>query len=148
MSSNLTRLRLRIDGPDQLILPPSDAMSRPSTSSSDRPPLKRARRSSSPSAMSHHNSNGGLPSSSELPALSLSILNVEPLDEFIREVADFIHHMISQRPKDLEGSVEVEAKVGLLVDKHTGMRLQLPVLTETSELRLELRVGVGMGVLV
>lgn len=63
--------------------------------------------------------------------LSLSILGVEPLDEFIREIADFIHHMIHIRP-DLQGQVEVEAKVGVLKDKHTGQRLQLPVLVETS----------------
>lgn len=65
------------------------------------------------------------------PPLSLSILGVEPLDEFIREVADFIHHMIMTRP-NREGTVEVEAKVGVLREKGSGQRLGFPVLVETS----------------
>ncbi|KAJ3867706.1 MAG: CYTH-like domain-containing protein [Lentinula lateritia] len=66
---------------------------------------------------------------SSLPPLSLSILGVEPLDEFIKEIADFIHHMIISRP-DLPGNVEVEAKIGLLRERGGG-RLSLPVLVET-----------------
>lgn len=68
-----------------------------------------------------------------MPPLSLSILGVEPLDEFIKEVADFVHHMISTKPEHLGGTVEVEAKVGLLKDPQTGQRLDLPVLVESSE---------------
>ncbi|KAI9512390.1 mRNA triphosphatase CET1 [Russula earlei] len=84
------------------------------------PPLDRAR------------TNGrNASSSSVLPPLSLSILGVEPLDEFIREVADFIHHSITTRPSDLHGEIEVEAKIGVLRDRVTGNRLQLPVLVET-----------------
>jgi len=67
-----------------------------------------------------------------LPPLSLSILGVEPLDEFIREVADFVHHLITTRPADLKGDIEVEAKIGVLRERGTGNRLQLPVLVETS----------------
>jgi polynucleotide 5'-triphosphatase len=74
-----------------------------------------------------------------LPPLSLSILGVEPLDEFIREVADFVHHTIMTRPEHLGGTVEVEAKIGVLKDKQSGMRLQLPVLVETSEYYPQLR---------
>ena len=66
-----------------------------------------------------------------LPPLSLSILGLEPLDEFIKEIADFIHHMITTRP-DMAGNVEVEAKIGILRDKATGQRLALPVLVESS----------------
>jgi polynucleotide 5'-triphosphatase len=66
-----------------------------------------------------------------LPPLSISILGVEPVDEFIKEVADFVHHMIINRP-DVNGHVEVEAKVGVLKDKMSGQRLLLPVLVETS----------------
>ncbi|KAJ3764358.1 CYTH-like domain-containing protein [Lentinula raphanica] len=66
---------------------------------------------------------------SPLPPLSLSILGVEPLDEFIKEIADFIHHMITTKP-DLPGNVEVEAKIGLLRER-SGSRLFLPVLVET-----------------
>lgn len=66
-----------------------------------------------------------------LPPLSLSILGVEPLDEFIKEIADFIHHMITSRP-DLPGLVEVEAKIGLLRERGGGGRVLLPILVETS----------------
>jgi polynucleotide 5'-triphosphatase len=67
-----------------------------------------------------------------LPPLSLSILGVEPLDEFIKEIADFIHHMIMTRPQDLQGKVEVEAKIGVLKERGGSNRLFLPVLVETS----------------
>jgi polynucleotide 5'-triphosphatase len=65
-----------------------------------------------------------------LPPLSLSILGVEPLDEFIKEVADFVHHMINTRP-DISGLIELEAKIGVLKDL-SGQRLALPILVETS----------------
>ena len=94
-----------------------------------RPP-KRARHS----PISDHARTNGRPatSSTALPPLSLSILGVEPLDEFIREVADFVHHLIATRPPDLQGEIEVEAKIGVLRDRGTGNRLQLPILVETS----------------
>jgi len=94
---------------------------------SSRPP-KRARTSPRSNG---HSSQSTSPPSPHLPPLSLSILGVEPLDEFIREVADFVHHMIVTRPPNQQGLVEVEAKVGVLKDKATGQRLQLPVLVET-----------------
>lgn len=73
---------------------------------------------------------------SSLPPLSLSILGVEPIDEFIREIADFIHHMIVTRPDaGADAKVEVEAKIGVLRDRMGGQRLQLPVLVETSTCR-------------
>ncbi|KAI0251983.1 CYTH-like domain-containing protein [Lactifluus subvellereus] len=91
-------------------------------------PSKRARCSPPPDRA---RANGGTATSSVLPPLSLSILGVEPLDEFIREVADFVHHLIVTRPPDLRGEIEVEAKIGVLRDRGTGSRLQLPVLAET-----------------
>ncbi|KAL6298928.1 CYTH-like domain-containing protein [Sparassis latifolia] len=97
-----------------------------------RPP-KRARRTPPPdpsnpsTSYKPHNGNGHV---ATLPPLSQSILGAEPLDEFIREVADFVHAMINSRPEGA-GTVEVEAKVGVLRDKVTGQRLQLPVLVET-----------------
>lgn len=60
---------------------------------------------------------------------------MEPMDEFIREVADFIHHMINTRP-DGPGQVEVEAKIGILKDKMSGKRIQMPILVESSKLLL------------
>lgn len=98
------------------------------------PPLKRVRRGSTPPP---DGSNGHIPNSalsSQLPALSLSILGVEPLDEFIKEVADFVHHMITTCPKDIPNAkVEVEAKIGILRERSSGRRLSLPVLVETSK---------------
>ena len=88
---------------------------------------KRQRRSPPQKEM---NGNNGVHALS-LPPLSLSILGVEPLDEFIREVADFVHHMIITRNERV-GNVEVEAKIGVLRDKASGQRLQFPVLVETS----------------
>jgi polynucleotide 5'-triphosphatase len=92
-------------------------------------PHKRARRSPS---SDRDRPNGKAASSPVLPPLSLSILGVEPLDEFIREIADFIHHLITTRSPDLQGEIEVEAKMGVIKDRGTGSRLQLPVLVETS----------------
>ncbi|KIM43005.1 hypothetical protein M413DRAFT_44344, partial [Hebeloma cylindrosporum] len=86
-----------------------------------------------------------------LPPLSLSILGVEPLDEFIREIADWVHHMIMTRPGAAEypgGKVEVEAKIGVLRDRGTGARFMLPVLVETvltpglSDVRFESNMSV------
>ncbi|KAG6891527.1 hypothetical protein C0992_005062 [Termitomyces sp. T32_za158] len=90
------------------------------------PPLKRARLTSISSP-----TNGHMRDSQPLPPLSLSILGVEPLDEFIKEIADFVHHMIVNRP-DVAGTVEVEAKIGVLKDKASGQRIGLPVLVESS----------------
>ena len=96
------------------------------------PPLKRPRRAQSTSVDDGPNGRAhGSPSG--LPPLSLSILGVEPLDEFIKEIADFVHHMIMTRREDyMRGRVEVEAKIGLLRDRMSGQRLSLPVLVETS----------------
>ncbi|KAF8510067.1 CYTH-like domain-containing protein [Hysterangium stoloniferum] len=85
-----------------------------------------------------------LPQRSGRPALEHSILNVEPSDEFIREIADFIHHYISNHTEN----VEIEAKIGVLKDS-SGARLQLPVRVETTlnpdfpGLRFESNMTVG-----
>ena len=97
---------------------------------SQRPP-KRARYTPPAEANGHSHRT-------DPPPLSLSILGVEPLDEFIREVADFVHHMIMTRPNQ-EGAVEVEAKVGVLREKGSGQRLSFPVLVETSTYTLYLQ---------
>lgn len=69
------------------------------------------------------------------PPLSLSILGVEPLDEFIREIADFVHEKIMRVP-NAQGTIEVEAKLGLLKFKEMDARLDRPVRVETSELNI------------
>ena len=76
-------------------------------------------------------SNGS--NSMSIPPLSLSILGVEPLDEFIKEIADWIHELIMTRP-NLDGTIEVEAKLGLLKNKQDDKRVNFPVRVETSEL--------------
>ncbi|EKM51617.1 uncharacterized protein PHACADRAFT_261863 [Phanerochaete carnosa HHB-10118-sp] len=87
-------------------------------------PAKRARHGTPPAESNGHEQHF------EMPPLSLSILGVEPMDEFIREVADFVHHTIMNRP-DRGGVVEVEAKIGVLREKASGQRLVFPVLVET-----------------
>lgn len=70
---------------------------------------------------------------SALPSLSLSILGVEPQDEFILVIADFIHEMIQNRPQDLPNAkIEVEAKIGVVRERQGTHRIMLPVISETS----------------
>ncbi|KAF8645174.1 hypothetical protein AX16_008001 [Volvariella volvacea WC 439] len=68
---------------------------------------------------------------SNLPPLSPSILGIEPFDEFIKEIADFVAHKINNRP-DVQAKVEVEAKLGVIRDR-SGQRIKLPILVETSQ---------------
>lgn len=96
------------------------------------PPLKRMRRGTTPTVSDPNGTGHASGSGQQLQPLSLSILGVEPLDEFIKEIADFVHHMIMTRPDIPTGKVEVEAKVGVLRDRMSGQRLGLPVLVETS----------------
>jgi hypothetical protein len=89
--------------------------------------------SSSSQSHSQHPNAGSTAAPGSLPPLSLSILGIEPLDEFIKEVADFVYHMITVVSlKHPPGKIEVEAKVGLLRDRVSAKRLELPVLVETS----------------
>lgn len=86
---------------------------------------------SSPVASTSHQHPASHPGAS-LPPLSLSILGVEPLDEFIKDIADFVHHMITTRPEGLNGLIEVEAKIGVLKEKGGGgQRVRLPVRCES-----------------
>ena len=71
-------------------------------------------------------------SAQPLRPLSLSILGVEPTDEFILEIADWIHSLIKARPAGLDGQIEVEAKLGVLKYKDANTRLKHPVRVETS----------------
>ncbi|KAJ3554865.1 hypothetical protein NM688_g2890 [Phlebia brevispora] len=89
-------------------------------------PAKRARHTPSPAKT---NGNGHA-RDQDLPPLSQSILGVEPIDELIKEVADWVHHVVTHRQERV-GVVEVEAKIGLLKDPATGQRFTLPILTES-----------------
>ena len=76
-------------------------------------------------------SDAGSSADVALRPLSLSILGVEPLDEFIREIADWIHEKI-MKLQNTQGVIEVEAKLGVLKYKDADMRLGHPVRVETS----------------
>jgi polynucleotide 5'-triphosphatase len=65
-------------------------------------------------------------------------LGVEPLDDFIKDISDFIHYILTKDPRISGGKVEVEAKIGVLRDKTSGQRLQLPVMVETSNVSFSL----------
>ncbi|KXN82860.1 mRNA-capping enzyme subunit beta [Leucoagaricus sp. SymC.cos] len=79
-----------------------------------------------------HSHSPNADTSGTLPPLSLSILGVEPLDEFIKEIADFVHHMIMVvSPGYPPGKIEVEAKVGILKERTSERRLEMPVLVES-----------------
>ena len=96
------------------------------------PPHKRARLGDE-EEQTQSNGSIALMAGPSLPPLSMSILGMEPLDEFILEIADFIHHMIMTRPPEPTGTIEVEAKIGVLKHKGTGQRFTLPVRVETGE---------------
>ncbi|KAL4400730.1 mRNA-capping enzyme subunit beta [Malassezia pachydermatis] len=55
-----------------------------------------------------------------------SLFGADPLDEFATFVADWLWQNMQGR-----ANIEIEAKLGLLIDRQTNMRLQLPVYNET-----------------
>lgn len=59
--------------------------------------------------------------------LEPSFVNHEPLDEFIREVADWIYYHANGQP-----NIEVEAKFGMHINEEASTRLRLPILVESS----------------
>ena len=65
--------------------------------------------------------------------LEPSFVNHEPLDEFIREVADWVYFHANGQP-----NIEVEAKFGTHLNEETGTRLRLPILVESSKFYLSL----------
>ncbi|KAF8334707.1 CYTH-like domain-containing protein [Cantharellus anzutake] len=97
-------------------------------SSSDHEPTYSPSKSPQPAAAVVPPSSTSIGSSINLP-LEPSIINAEPLDEFIREIA----HWMAFHCRGKQ-NVEIEAKLGvLLIEDRPGnsSRLQLPVLTET-----------------
>lgn len=65
--------------------------------------------------------------------LEPSFLNMEPQDEFIKEIADWVSYMSSGRP-----NIEIEAKFGVVLDKGTGNRTvhRMGILVETSKYQI------------
>jgi hypothetical protein len=63
-----------------------------------------------------------------------SITNKIPYEELTKLVADFLFTEVVLRDDVAEvpgATLEIEAKVGVLIDKHTDQRVRLPVLTES-----------------
>lgn len=65
-----------------------------------------------------------------------TIINQQPIPELTREVANFLYrNVVMQTDPQLTANggamLEIEAKIGHLIDKNTNDRLRLPVLTET-----------------
>ncbi|KPV72955.1 uncharacterized protein RHOBADRAFT_17483 [Rhodotorula graminis WP1] len=87
------------------------------------------------------------------PRLEPSIFNVEPIDEFTREVADWLWGFCAQLDWDKTDqavrATQIEAKVGLLTDSRAGgSRVHLPVpietiLTDDTGLRFESNMTVN-----
>lgn len=62
---------------------------------------------------------------SMVPLTSRSIFGTDPVDEFANKIADWIW----EHSQGQEG-LEIEAKIGVLIDKRTNARIQLPIYTE------------------
>ncbi|KAL0074063.1 CYTH-like domain-containing protein [Phycomyces blakesleeanus] len=54
-----------------------------------------------------------------------SIFNIRPVDDITRYIGDFLWDYCSQE------NVEIEAKMGVFIDRHTNSRLNIGALTET-----------------
>ncbi|KAF8315577.1 mRNA capping enzyme [Clavulina sp. PMI_390] len=64
------------------------------------------------------------------PPLEPSWINAEPVDEFVRDIGDFIASHAKGR-SHIEVKIQVEAKIGRIIDTRTNQRLALPVRSET-----------------
>lgn len=111
---------------------PSNALKRKATEPQQPYGGHQPQQSTSSSAFPSSSTNGGHGSSEPAAkklrpdALEPSILCAEPLDEFVLEIADWVHRMTLGK-----ANIEVEAKVGTLLDTRSNERLNLPVLNET-----------------
>ncbi|TKY88997.1 hypothetical protein EX895_002238 [Sporisorium graminicola] len=65
-------------------------------------------------------------SSPQQPAPERSIFGVDPLDDFVTMVGDWIYANGRGRQ-----NLEIEGKIGQIIDQETGERIQLPVRNET-----------------
>ncbi|KAJ3085266.1 hypothetical protein HK102_000161 [Quaeritorhiza haematococci] len=62
----------------------------------------------------------------ENAVLEPSVFRTKTVDDVLRQVADFLYRYIDMN----NPHIEVEAKLGLLIDKHTRQRIQLPIVSE------------------
>lgn len=98
---------------------------------------------SAPQSNGHPVPNGNVPlgapldhikaqASALLGQWELSITDTEPADQFLHSVCAFLYRELSARP-DLgagdarNGQLEIEAKIGTLVDRDSGQRIRFPV---------------------
>ena len=99
---------------------------------------QKGQQSLSSSRVPRHNQMNGSPNDGELgtdeswqePSITLE----KPYDEVTRELCDFLDAFVVSNDgwRSLEGvKLEIEAKIGMLVDDMTGERLSLPIRTET-----------------
>ncbi|KAI7834158.1 CYTH-like domain-containing protein [Kickxella alabastrina] len=58
--------------------------------------------------------------------LETNIFGTRPAEDIVRVVADFMYTHLKDR-----ANIEIEGKLGRLVDRKTGVRISLPVLSET-----------------
>ena len=70
-------------------------------------------------------------SSETLGKWELSILNVVPHEEFTRVVADYLYPYVVGHNDLGSENIEIEAKIGQLMDQNRQQRVYLPVHTET-----------------
>lgn len=67
-----------------------------------------------------------------------SIFGVDPLDDFIVSVGAWVYHVAeggNAIPSGTDAEIEVEAKIGTLIDQRTGERVRIGVGNECSELK-------------
>ncbi|KAJ3352477.1 mRNA-capping enzyme subunit beta [Allomyces javanicus] len=83
-------------------------------------------------------------SPSRAPPTPANIFGERAIPDVHRQIADFIYVTLNEHrpPLALDAPVEIEAKLGRIIDKRTGQRLALPVRSETvvvdaTELRFE-----------
>ncbi|KAJ2376491.1 mRNA-capping enzyme subunit beta [Coemansia sp. RSA 2607] len=76
----------------------------------------------------HGNSNLQIDARPQSPMrLEANLFGARPAEDIVRVVADFMYTHMKDRT-----NIEIEGKLGRLVDKKTGLRVNLPVISETA----------------
>ena len=66
-------------------------------------------------------------SNSAIPAPVQNIMNYAPTEDLVRLIADYIYNFLVLNPLD---NIEIEVKLGVLIDTQTRERLWIPILSE------------------
>ncbi|CAO1634493.1 unnamed protein product [Parajaminaea phylloscopi] len=88
---------------------------------------------------------GAAAAGGDAPATFRSIFGTDPLDEFVVSIGAWIYHVAeggNAVPEGADAEVEVEAKIGTLIDQRTGERVRIGagnecILADTSSIRFE-----------